>query len=416
MRILVCPNTLDIGGSQLNAVELAECMQVRGHDVTVLAPRGPLGSRLTAAGVSFVPAPARPRVRPSPSIMRLMRRVVVHRGIDIVHGYEWPPILEAFYGCRMVAGTPMVGTVMSMGVAPFIPADVPLVVGTHQIAEAERSHRPVVHVLEPPVDTEANRPGLGLPVPRRALGWGEDHVVVVIVSRLARELKREGILAAVDAVGDLAETLPVRLAVVGDGPARREVEDRARGVNARAARTVVAVVGAVEDPRPWYDDADISLGMGGSALRAMAFATPLVVQGERGFWELLTDESLATFQHQGWYGVGAGDDGASRLQALLRPLVERRELRQELGLFARRTVVERFSLEHAADLQEDVYRAALRAARTGRVPLGRVLRPSARLVAYEVRRRQARLRGRAAEDDFNAIAVQPASSPGRTTQ
>ncbi len=63
----------------------------------------------------------------------------------------------------------------------------------------------------------------------------------------------------------------------------------------------------------------------------MAYAKPLVVQGERGFWQLLDADSLGVFLHQGWYGVGAGDDGAARLAAVLRELASHPRRREELG-------------------------------------------------------------------------------------
>ena len=45
--------------------------------------------------------------------------------------------------------------------------------------------------------------------------------------------------------------------------------------------------------------------MGGSALRSLAFSKPLVVQGESGFWQLLTEATVDDFLWTGWYGVGA---------------------------------------------------------------------------------------------------------------
>ncbi len=77
------------------------------------------------------------------------------------------------------------------------------------------------------------------------------------------------------------------------------------------------MTGQMTDPRDAYAAADIMLGMGGSALRAMAFAKPLVVQGERGYWRLLTPESLDFFLDKGWYWLGDGSDGAPLLEQIL---------------------------------------------------------------------------------------------------
>ena len=70
--------------------------------------------------------------------MRALRRLVAERGVDVVHGYEWTTALEAYFGPRARDGVPAVATVMSMAVAPFLPLDMPLVVGTEQIADHER--------------------------------------------------------------------------------------------------------------------------------------------------------------------------------------------------------------------------------------------------------------------------------------
>ncbi|MDF2491460.1 MAG: glycosyltransferase, partial [Microbacterium sp.] len=70
---------------------------------------------------------------------------------------------------------------------------------------------------------------------------------------------------------------------MGDGPARAEIEQRAAAVNAECGEGTVVVTGNLDDPRPAYAAADIALGMGGSALRALAYGAPLIVQGEHGF-------------------------------------------------------------------------------------------------------------------------------------
>jgi glycosyltransferase involved in cell wall biosynthesis len=406
MRILVYPASMDLGGSQLNAIELAARAQQQGHHVVVFGPDGPLRSVLEESGLAFIQAP-RPRWRPSPAVMKALGAVVREQRIDIVHGYEWPPILECCYGPFLRNGVAAVGTVMSMGVAPFIPPYLPLIVGTAQIADAERPARPDIEVLEPPVDTDLNRPSKDNSAARAELGAGPQDFLVTIVSRLANELKREGIVSAIRAVALLAPELPIRLAICGDGPSRAEIEAEARAANERTGRIVVTLLGEVFDPRPVYAAADVSIGMGSSALRAMAFGTPLIVQGERGFFRLLTPDSLPMFLQQGWYGIGDSADGVPALVPILRGLHNDPVQRGMLGGFARDTVVERFSLSRAADLQEDIYTRALAGLPRRRSIATAIPGPAARAIRYEFRRRYARYRGRAAMDDFNAISAQP---------
>jgi hypothetical protein len=168
----------------------------------------------------------------------------------------------------------------------------------------------------------------------------------------------------------------------------------------------VVVAGPLADPRPAYAAADIALGMGGSALRALAFGRPLVVQGENAFWELLTPQSLGTFLHQGWYGRGDGTGAVERLTHILCTLVDDPALRRSLGAFGRQLAVDRFSLQAAAVVQEEVYRQALvepQADGPGRFP--ELASSATGLIVHKARRRYGRWRGTTARDDFNAPAL-----------
>ena len=55
----------------------------------------------------------------------------------------------------------------------------------------------------------------------------DDDLLVVTVSRLAIDLKLDALVQAIDAADLLAAT-PVRLAIVGDGPAEAALEHGAR--------------------------------------------------------------------------------------------------------------------------------------------------------------------------------------------
>ena len=408
MKVVVYPHRMEIGGSQINAVELAGAVQALGHEVIVFGQPGRLVERVMDMGLEFVPAP-RPRGRPSPQVMRALRRLVAERGVDVVHGYEWTTALEAYWGPRARDRVPAVATVMSMAVAPFLPLDMPLMVGTEQIADHERrAGRRAVTVIEPPVDLVRDVSSAGDTAAfRRAHGLDPDALTLVCVSRLAAEMKLEGLLAAIDVAPRLAGSAPVQLVIVGDGPSRPEVVAAAARANAGAGRRAVVLTGELRDPRPAYAAADVSLGMGGSALRAMAFGRPLVVQGERGFWELLTPGTVGRFLWTGWYGAGEGPEhGAARLEAILQPLLADPGRRAELGAYARALVEERFSLQAAAGRQARVYERALAEAPRRRRDWIAVGGSSAgKLLSYRMGSRLDAVRGRLAGDDFNANAV-----------
>jgi glycosyltransferase involved in cell wall biosynthesis len=403
MRIVVYPHLMSIGGSQLNAIELAAAVRDRGHHVTIFAAEsGPLADTVARLKLPLVIAP-RHRKRPSPLIARALLGLCRDEGIDIVHGYEWSPCVEGFYGPLLFGGVAVGCTVMSMSVAPFIPPGIPLIVGTEQIAAAAQADRSgPVRVIEPPVDTLSNHPSVD-GSPFRARYKLEDRPTITLVSRLSAALKLEGIERAIAAASLLARETGLRLVIVGDGPARERLARAAADVNLRTGEPTVTLTGELADPRPAYAAADVVLGMGGSALRAMAFAKPVVVLGELGFAQVLRPESAALFLWQGFYGLGDGDTRPEPLAELLRPLLVDPRCRAELGVFARQFVESRFDLVGAGKRQVELYEEWLRQ-RPKRAEMTREAASTAvQLLSHKIRQRVRRWRGGQAPEDFNAV-------------
>ncbi|WP_162940099.1 glycosyltransferase [Gryllotalpicola protaetiae] len=402
---MVYPHDLGMGGSQLNAIELAARLQTDGHDVVLFGHRGPLVEYAESLGLEFISSP-RPHRRPDVGVVAALRREIRARRIDVIHGWEWPPIIEGVLAAR---GTPAVpfGSVMSMAVAPFIPRDLPLTVGTRQIEAAEREFgRSSVSVLEPPVDTEANAPGVTEAAGfRTGIGARNDELLVVSVSRLARALKLEGLLAAVELFGELGASQAARLVIVGDGEARDQLERAAAAANSRSGREVVTMTGEMADPRAAYSAAEVVLGMGGSALRAVAFGKPLVVQGEHGYWRRLDENSIEDFRWSGWYGIGeSGASGPEALRAELLPLLIDERERDRAARFSLANA-HAFSLDRAA--QELIERYSL-AAGTRRPRSSRqaveAIRCASVFARYQFRDELRKIAHRPAGEDFNAPA------------
>jgi glycosyltransferase involved in cell wall biosynthesis len=232
--------------------------------------------------------------------------------------------------------------------------------GTEELgAEARKVQRGDVWVIEPPIDTDRDTPAVDGSVFRRLHKVKDTELLVVTVSRLALDLKLDALVRAIDAVGALAERYPVRLILVGDGPARQALEVRAKMVNAARGREVITFHGADLDPRGAYAAADVVLGMGSSALRAMAMGRPLIVQGEQAFSDVFEPATQDQFLWQGFYGLGDLRKGTERLAAQIERLLQDKALRERLGEFGRRVVCERFSLRRALDLQLDIYREVM---------------------------------------------------------
>ncbi|MFN0030188.1 MAG: glycosyltransferase [Acidimicrobiales bacterium] len=388
MSILVCPETMELAGSQLNAIELAKGVQDRGHRVVLFGRDGDLVPLARDLGLEFILAPPSAGVRLWANATELIE-VVRSRNIGLVHGYERGPSLELAFGPHLRWSTPLVITVQAMSVASELPRHVPLIVGTEELAQRQRrkgyQH---VELLEPPIDLNANRPGIaGGCAARAGFGFGAQDIVVVIVGRLTDELdKLAGVEAAMAGVGRLTRRAAVRLLVVGGGQGEARVRALAAEVNRHAGRPVVTVAGQLLDPRAAYDCADIVVGMGGSALKGLAFGKPVVVVGASGFVRLVEETSAATFLFNGWYGHGEGSGYVDELERVLHALIEDAHLRVRLGNYGLGVLVPRFALTGAIERQIDMYRAAIRAPAGGVARLRGLARSAQAVARGRVRR------------------------------
>ena len=156
---------------------------------------------------------------------------------------------------------------------------------------------------------------------------------VAVVSRLDSEHKLEGVLR-IDACAAL-DTLSVTLVIVGSGDASDEVRAAADQVDhPQLRRRAVLLTGKLHDPRAAYAAADVVVGMGGSALRGMAFEKPVVVLGTDGF---------ACPSNRRLLGISSGTAYTARgqmydLTATLRRFLSDPALRMSLGAFGHQTV------------------------------------------------------------------------------
>lgn len=361
LRVMVCPHELVMGGSQLNAIDLATALRRRGHEVEIFAPEGPILSIVHARGVPYVAAPAR-----RPGFDRRGARALEHElrrfRPDIVHAFESYPTIASVLASRRQPHR-LVVTVMSMSVPDYLPDDVPLTVGTGALAAGESRRAGRVDVLEPPIDAAADAPG-DRAAARDALGIPADALVVAVVGRLSAEHeKARGIAHAIRELSAANLPGPMLLLVAGAGDEEALVRDAAVEADARGGDLRVRLLGSVDDPRPVYDAADLVFGMGGSALRAMAHAKPVIVQGRDGFWKLAAPDTIDEFFEHGFFGVGTS--GGPDVAQLICTLAADDAQRVRLGAFGRSLVLERFDLAVAAERMERLYLDELLISRSG---------------------------------------------------
>jgi len=366
-RVLVGLHQLGLGGSQLNALDLATAIRDRGHDVEVLGVHGgsvgPVADLVRDRGIPLTVAEhplERPGRRPfRRSVARALARQAARMRADLLHVYEFPLILDAFYGPSRSLGIPLVGTVYAMAIPTWLPRSASLVAGTAELVDRARRMGQRATLIEPPVNCDRDDPAAvdGAEL-RHRHGIGSDEVVLGIVSRLEPDMKEEGIARTMRALErlDRSTGARLRLLVTGAGPSREALARRAAAANAALGREAVVMTGALVDPRPAYAAADVALGMGGSALRSMAFAKPLIVLGIEGFSQTCDEATVARFLERGFYGIGP--NGAGSLEDQIASLLDG-DRRRRIGAWSRQVVLTRFGLETAADTLEGVYREAL---------------------------------------------------------
>lgn len=361
MKILVFADQLYIGGTQVNAIDLATSVRdLHGYDVVLFATPGPMVKLVEEKGLRFLPAPDS-RFRPAAARMRAVQAAVRRECPDLIHVWDWWQCLDAYYTVHLLMRVPMVVTDMLMEITRLLPKRLPTTFGTPELVDQARAMgRRQVELMLPPVDVHLNALGVVDPRPfRERHGIDDGDITLVTVSRLDTWMKSESLVRTIDAVRTLGRHLPLRFVIVGDGTARAELERLADETNVELGRPAVLLAGALLDPRPAYAAADIVVGMGGSALRAMAFAKPVIIVGEQGFSSPLTPETVDSFYYKGIYGRGDGSPSNARLVGDIRGLVEHPDQLSGLGQFSRQFVVEHFSLETVSARLAEFYQRAV---------------------------------------------------------
>jgi L-malate glycosyltransferase len=351
LKVLIYSHQLEIGGNQ-NAIDLAASLRdLHGYQVVFFATPGPNLHVVEEKRLRFVAAPAA-CAHPSPSRMWALRELVRQERPDLLHAWEYYQCLDAYYVEHLLMRVPMSVTGMLMDVSRLLPKGLPLTLGTPELVDraGARGWRSV-SLLVPPVDVRRDAPeavsGTGF---RARLGVRPGEILVVTVSRLSglRDIKAESLIRTIGVIDQLAGDLPLRFAIVGEGELRADLQRIAADINALHKRDVIVLTGAMLDPRPAYAAADIFVGMGGSALRAMAFAKPTVIVGARGFTRLLGPDTAESVYRQGIYGTGDGGAGNAGLSVALRRLAEDVGHRRRLGAYSRDFVTSRFALDQVS--------------------------------------------------------------------
>jgi len=91
MHVVQALVSLDIGGSEMVAVEITEHLQAHGHRVTVVAANGPLANRVAASGAEFLCWSIGRKRLGTLRYIRQLRSWLLKNQVDIVHVHSRLP-------------------------------------------------------------------------------------------------------------------------------------------------------------------------------------------------------------------------------------------------------------------------------------------------------------------------------------
>ena len=340
IRVGYCIDSLDIGGTELNAVRTAEALDRQRFQVTVfhLQRSGPLLERYQALGVELVHVPIA-RLYSLRTALQGLRflRLLRRKRIQIVHTHDlYTNIFAAPWarlaGCRIIASrrwldaTPRAGLVplnrWSYRCAHRIVTNSTL--AARRLVDKERV--PAERIVELPnfLEERAFRHVTAEARDARRRSWGipQDAFVVGAVARLAPVKNHAMLLRALARLAD-----DVHLVLVGDGPSRATLEDLARSLQV-AWR--VHFTGRLVETTNLHQFFDVSVlcsrneGFPNVVIEALAAGCPVVATPVGGVPEVIVDRRSGLL-----VPVDEPDALAARLEELRQDMELRRRLAEE---------------------------------------------------------------------------------------
>jgi glycosyltransferase involved in cell wall biosynthesis len=353
---------LGTGGAETLLRLTVPALRARGYDMSVAALKGTESEReaFERAGVPCRILGAGNRFDPRP-VLRL-RRLLRQERVDVLHAHCFLANVAGRVAGRL-AGTPVVITAhhdtdVWMGpVARFVERQTARL-GTRVAACSEAVRRYAIerHGLPEAKVVTLRNAIAPLPAPsadaraaaRAALGVAPGDRLVGTLGRLVEPKK--GLRTFLAAAARVAVAEPrARFVLIGDGPARAELERRSASLGIRER---VRFHGEEARPDRLLPGLDIlaqpSLweGFGLSVVEAMAAAVPVVASRVGGIPEVARDDREAVL-------VPAGD--AARLAEALVALLRDPQRAARLGAAGRKRALEEFSLDRLVEETAALY-------------------------------------------------------------
>ena len=369
LRVLELLVSTEPGGGPAHVLELLSRLPRDEFDVTVAGPGGALAGRLRSAAGGFTEIRAD---RLSPGALRAVRRLLIERGIDVVHSHGKG---AGLYGRRAArgAGIPSIHTFHGIHYARY-----PVGVRGLYLALERRlaaMSAAVVHVSESQ-GREAEALGLAPPgrthvivngvdvarlraraeprvAARAALGLAYDELGIGTIARLDPIKAIDVLLEAFARVARARS--PARLIVIGDGPEAGRLRARARTLGLESR---VRFTGSIADAARLLGGLDLYVsasrreGLSLAVLEAMGMGLPVVATRVAGHVDAVSDGLTGL--------LVAADQPTALADAVERLLGEPAATRRSMGEAGRRRVEDHFGAERMVAETADLYRAVAR--------------------------------------------------------
>lgn len=380
IRVAFCLDSLDVGGTELNAVRTLEALD-RGRFTPLLfhfQADGPLLARFRAAGIPTVHVPVRSLGHPTVlAVVAKLVRTLRNRRIDIFHAQDVYSDILGVPSARF-ARTPLV--LASRRWHAETPRPIHriaarigfrlahrVVVNSASVAAAVTSEDgiPAERVVVVPnfVDDAAfdDLPAEAIAAWRRRLGLPLPPVVVVgVVARLVPVKNHAVLLRAMARAGTTGPGL--HLAFAGEGPLRDALESQAAALGIREWVSFLGHQEARSNLNLLFDIAALCSrheGFPNALVEAMAAARPIVATAVSGNVDAVEDEVN---------GLLVPDDDSGRLTDALVRLARDPSLREKLGRSGRERAVARYRRQVVIGTLSALYVSWLR---TSQGPRGR---------------------------------------------
>ena len=362
MNVLFIANHLNVGGISSYLFTLAGGLKERGHNVYVASSGGELVDRFKNAGIIHIQAPLRTKSEVSPKIivsfLKLSGRVR-KLNIDVLHSNSRTTqvlgdLLSRYKGgiCHVFTCHGFFKPKLSRRLFPCWGKAVIAIssqVKEHLLLDFKLDEKKI-SVINNGIDTASFGEFSARERIRRELGVNDASLVGII----ARLSDVKGHTYLLRAMRDVIKSFPsAKLLIVGEGKTGEALVEEA---NDLGIKDKVIFLAQAQNNRDMLAAMDVFVmpslqeGLGLALMEAMAQGLAVVGSSAGGIKTLIQDN------HNGLLVRPA--DSAGLAQAVIKLLGDQ-QLRRELGMNARKFIMDNFSAEKMVAQTEGVYRKCL---------------------------------------------------------